>query len=273
MNADKLFSGKFAGWMTPSAPPLWLFVHVPKTAGSSLVSDIAEMLPPYKSLHIDHLNRAKPGPEQFDDVVSAFLVENQAKPFRFASGHVLHRHWARIVQAVPGTRLFTMLREPVARLVSDYLYQRSSMHPLHEEVRAKVPSFDAFLELKGPRNRQARHLVPKRMIDAGDVAGGIDFLRKRYAFVGIQERYDLGFRALTTLLGQPARPAARKRVNDESAEEKAEALARAADPAVRARMLELNAMDFALYDHAAAAWAEIAAPLEKFLDRQEARAA
>lgn len=253
-------------------------MHVPKTAGSSLGTELAALLPPYANIHIDRTDRAdrsRTAPERYDDATEAFLAGHAERPFRFASGHLQFRHVKRITEAVPGTRLFTMLREPVARLVSDYLYQRSPMHPLAEEVRARIPDFAAFVELKGQRNRIARHLLPPKVVQEGDVPAALDMLRNRYALIGVQERYELGFRALTAMLtGQPALPSAeRKRVNDGAAEEKARVMEALRDPALQARIVELNGFDLGVHAALAADWDRIAVPLSEWLDLRAAAAA
>jgi hypothetical protein len=270
-----LFSGRFEAWVEEAAPPpLWLFVHVPKTAGSSLGAEIGAALPPWRNLAIDHLDRSRPAPARYDSVVEAAIADHAAAPFRFASGHLQQRHVARLVAGIPGTRVFTLLREPVARLVSDYLYQRSPLHPLAEEVRRRVPNFDAFLELPGQRNRAARHLVPAAVLEAGDAQTAIAHLEAHYAFVGVQERYALGFRALCALLRIPHRaPTARVRVNEAAAEERDAIRARLADPALAARIAAAQALDLALYRHVAARWEAIAAPLEHWLAAREFRSA
>lgn len=277
--ARHLLAGRFDAWAAPGPPPpLWLFVHVPKTAGSSLGTELATLLPPYQNIHIDsqdRRDRSRTAPERYDDATEAFLAEHAQRPFRFASGHLQFRHVRRIVEAVPGTRLFTMLREPVSRLVSDYLYQLSPMHPLADEVRARIPDFAAFVELKGQRNRIARHLVPPKLVAEGNVAAALEMLGKRFAFIGIQEQYELGFRALTALLtGTARRPAAeRKRVNDAAAAEKAAVMRALQDPALRARIAELNAFDLGVHAGLAADWARIAGPLGAWLDARESAAA
>ncbi len=264
-----LLAGRFDEWRQAAAmppPPLWLFVHVPKTAGSSLAAEVAAGIPPYRSLHIDHLDRSRNALARYDTAVEEALAAHAAAPFRFASGHVQQRHVARLVAGIPGTRLFSMLREPAARLVSDYLYQRSPMHPLAEEVKRRIPHFDAFLDLPGQRNRAARHLVPNAIVEAGDAAAAIAHLEANFAFIGVQERYALGFRALCAMLAIPHRvPTARIRVNSAAAAERAEIAASLADPRLAARIAAANALDMALYRHVAAAWDRIAAPLEAWL--------
>jgi hypothetical protein len=274
-NARRLLRGKFDIWLRDApVPPLWLFVHVPKTAGSSLASDLSGLTGAYRSIHIDHEDRSRTAQERFDDATAAFVAAQGAVPCRFASGHLQYRHVHRILGALPGTRLFTLLREPVARLVSDYLYQRSPMHPLSAEVRARIPDFAAFVELRGQQNRMARHLLPPRLVEAADIEGGLTILRNRYAFVGLQERYELGFRALATLVaGRPVRPSSRKRVNESAAAEKAEVMRALERPELRARIAELNALDLGLYAGIAAEWDAIAGPLAMWLDALERRVA
>lgn len=274
--AGDLLEGRFEDWLAPAAAaPLWLFVHVPKTAGSSLAAELAALLPPYRSIHIDHADRARSAAERYDEATAAFLAEQARAPARSASGHVQFRQVGAILRALPGTRLVTMLREPVARLVSDYLYQRSPMHPLAAEMRARVPDFAAFVELPGQRNRIARHLLPPRLVREGDAAAAADFLLRRYAFVGVQERYGLCFRALTALLcGRPHRPSAEpRRVNEAAAEERAAVREALRAPALRARIAALNGLDLGLHAAVAAGWERIAAPLAARLDAMEREAA
>jgi hypothetical protein len=269
MSLERLLAGDLAGWLADPPPAFWLFVHVPKTAGSSLTAELSQELTPYVSLHIDHLDRSRPGPVRFDAVVERFLAAQPARPPRFASGHILWRHASRIASERAGTALLTLLRDPVARHVSDYLYQRSAQHPLWREFQSKVPDFAAFLELPGPRNRAARHLLPEAMIRAGDPAAAIAHVRRHFAFVGVQEQYALAVRLLTARLGTARAPTARKRVNEEAAAERAATLAALQDPALRARLLADNAMDVALHRHFAAAWDRAAPALEAALAMQE----
>ncbi len=50
---------------------------------------------------------------------------------RSFSGHIRRPHIDFIQTELPGTRFFTLLREPVARVVSDYRYCLSPSHPTH----------------------------------------------------------------------------------------------------------------------------------------------
>jgi hypothetical protein len=238
---------------------LWLFVHVPKTAGSSLSGELARLAPPYHNIHIDHTDRSRPGPERFDLVVEGFLAEAATKPFRSASGHILHRHMEQIVAAIPGVKPVTMLRDPLKRVISDYRYQRSPMHPLSAEVIRKAPDFAAFLDLPGPRNRMAKHLVPLEMIRRERLEESVAYVMDRFAFVGLQEAYALSFRLLTALItGAPVQPTEKRRVNEEG---EAVELTPELEALARAR----NAVDCAIYEALAQRFAGIRSDLEAWL--------
>jgi hypothetical protein len=261
MALSLLFDGRFDDYVSAVREDarLWLFVHVPKTAGSSLGGELAALQPPYCNIHIDHLDRSKPGPERFDAAVDRFLVEARQREFHSASGHILNRHMEQINQALPGVRPLTMLRAPLSRLVSDYRYQRSPMHPLHEEVAKRTPDLESFLHLPGQRNRTARHLAPADLVRREKVPECVDYVLERFAFVGLQEQYDLSFRALTTLISGRARsPEQKKRVNEDG--EKVDVTPDLAGLAAR-----LNPIDFAIYDALTARFAAIEAPLADWL--------
>ncbi len=262
-----LFEGRFEAYFAAAgAPaPLWLFVHVPKTAGSSLSTELARDLQPYHNIHIDHADRSRPALARFDEAVGRFLARHGQRPFRFASGHIHHRHAQEIKAAVPGLRMLTMLREPLSRLASDFLYQRSSMHPHAAEVRARVPGLAAFAALPGQRNRAARHLVPREIVMANDGAAAVAHVLSSYAFVGVQESYALGFQALTRLLGRERPPERRQRVNEAPDPARDEVARLLADPGFREEMEMANAVDFALYRHVSEAWGRIAGPLSAWL--------
>jgi len=238
------FEGRFDGYAAAArrGAGLWLFVHVPKTAGSSLSGELARLARPYHNIHIDHADRSRPGPDRFDAAVEAFLARAAETPFRSASGHILHRHVERIRAALPGiVRPVTMLRDPLARIVSDYRHQRSPMHPLSAEVIRRVPDFAAFVDLPGQRNRMARHLVPAELVRRERVEESVAHVMDRFAFVGLQERYALSFRTLTALVtGSPRAPTERRRVNEEG-----EAVE--LSPEVVRQVQARNALDFAIH--------------------------
>ena len=262
MRLPLLFEQKFDEYFATTSPghPLWLFVHVPKTAGSSLRAELAGMLRPEANIHIDHGDSTKPFRDRFDEAVANFIAEARQRPFRFASGHIDMAQVQRIRDALPDVRCVTMLRHPVARFVSDFRYQRSPMHPTHAEFRRRVPTLEDYVAFRSEWNKTARHLVPSALVDRGDAVSCIDHIMRTYDFVGIQEMYPLSFRTLTTLVGEPRLATQMLRVNEVTDANRVEL------SPVLAREIEANnLLDMAIYDTILDRFRMVRDPLRDYL--------
>lgn len=89
-----------------SSFPRLCFVHVPKTAGSSLNEFFSEIYGEFKL----------PAHTTID---YKFYTQAQLNEYLFYSGHCYWRDYRRLP---PDTRLFTVFRNPVARVISLYQY-------------------------------------------------------------------------------------------------------------------------------------------------------
>lgn len=175
MKLTDLYAGNFESYFTDAQAnhPLWLFVHVPKTAGSSLNGELQSIFSPSHHMFIDY---AKLDPSEatlsyeylFDQAVDRFIAMAQAKRFRYLTGHINASQVLRIVANVPNVRPITLLREPVSRFISDYRYQRSEMHPGHAEFREQYPTIQDYLRLEGDWNKTATSLLPPELWRTGD---------------------------------------------------------------------------------------------------------
>jgi hypothetical protein len=260
-----LFDGKFDEYFAQSAAgtPLWLFVHIPKTAGSSLTAELAEFLRPSQNIHIDRSDRgdlSRSYNERYDTAVADFVMQAKQRPFRFASGHIMEAQSARIRHALPDVRMITMLRQPVSRVVSDYRYQRTPMHPNHEEFKERMPTLSHYVEQLGESNKMTRFLVPRSIIASGDEARCINYVIENYVFVGLQEMYPICFQTLTTLLGRPSTPTVRKRVNEVSDDNPS-----SLTPELDRRIRELNRLDMAVYEAFLRSYRAIREPLIEYV--------
>jgi len=220
--------------------PLWLFVHVPKTAGSSLTVEAERLLTPSFNIDIDHTDTTRTYQARFDAAVQDFVARHAARPYRFATGHINARQVEMIRGGVRSLRCFTMLRHPIARLVSDYHYQRSSMNTAQAQFIATTPDLQTYVARRHVHNKIARSLAPPKMVEAGDVEGCVNHIMEAYAFVGLQEMYPIALRTLTTLMGEPRSPQARVRVNSEVADKQL-------SPGMEESLRELNAVDMGIY--------------------------
>jgi len=258
-----LYEGRFAAYFAAlaGADLLWLFVHVPKTAGSSFNAELTPLLKPNHHVLIDYAQTAvKSYHALYDEAVDRFIAEARGVTLRYATGHITGGHVERIKAALPQVRPVTLMRQPVARFISDYRYQRTPMHPGHETFRRDFPTIEDYLAQQGEWNKTATYLVPPSVRRAGEAAC-IDYVMNHYAFVGIQEMYPLSLRVMTTLAGNPARPGARHRVNAPNPENNVE-LTPELDRSIRAR----NALDLALYEAFARPLAAVRGELIAYLD-------
>jgi hypothetical protein len=240
-----LFEGRAGDFLRDAAfgTAPCIFVHVPKTAGTSLRAELAAILPPDINIHVDYTDTSRSFHDRIDDAVARFLEQAGPRGTRFASGHIVGRHVTRIAQQMPQARFITMLRDPVARVVSDFRHQRSPRHPGHEAFRARVPDLGAYAELRSETEKAAQHLLPREVLATRDASACIEHVMHRFAFVGIQEMYDLSFRTMTALAGRQQAPRLRANVNSD-ADDTAEI-----DATTAQRIRTLNPLDHALYTH------------------------
>jgi hypothetical protein len=257
-----LFAGDFDRYFAEAGrgDPLWLFVHVPKTAGSSIHAEMEAIHKPAANIAIDYTDTAKPYHVLLDEAVQRFITRHAEAPYRYASGHILARHTDAIGRAVPNLRAFTMLRNPISRIISDYRYQRSDMNVARATFIEKTPDFATYIARPFVHNKTALALVPRPIVLAGDAEAAIDHVMKTYAFVGLQEMYPVGLRALTTLMGHPRAAEAKVRVNPASDENRV-VLTKDEDAALR----KLNAVDVALVQAFTQKWRAIRDDLRAYL--------
>lgn len=228
-----------------SPDALWLFLHIPKTAGSSLSAELNEHVPPYRNIHLSEAEYRRTDLTgrafwaQLDRAVDSLLADEPAAHFRSASGHMLAHQAERIRAAIPRTRLVTFVRDPVSRVVSDYRYQRSAMHPAHVEFAARYPRLGDYVEA-AERNKMYSHLS---LFDDEPVDALIARVAATFAFVGAVELYEMSFDLLMRLVGVQAEPRHHERVGEH--DEREEAL----DEAMEAAILARNDADAAIFRH------------------------
>lgn len=179
-----------------------LFVHVPKTAGSTLNWILRWQ---YRRDERCVLRRIFTRLDLPLEEYANLLPERREK-LRIISAHMafgLHDH-------IPGaTTYVSILREPAARVVSAYYHmRRQRSHPLHEQATAlDLPQFLASGVYLDGDNGQVR-----RLSGVGDAVGfgecGQDALElalrnvhDHFAFVGLTERFDESLLILREKLG------------------------------------------------------------------------
>lgn len=244
MSLAGLLDGDIHHYLTAQADrpgALWLFVHIPKTAGSSFRAELARRLQPERNIVVDYTDETTPFHQRLQAAVQGFAEEMNPAGVRFASGHIFRRHAAFIAEQHPDVRPLTMLRNPVARVVSDFRYARTPAHPPYREFIRQFPTFEAYVESPASQNKIHEFL---RRTPSDSVESVIADIENSFSFVGLTEMYYLSCRVLFTLLGDARNPSVYERRTEASDDNAIPDL-----DALKPRIRALNARDIAIYDH------------------------
>jgi hypothetical protein len=213
--------------------PPWLFVHIPETVGHLVREVLADILQP------EHTVTAamETGRVDYDTAMSRQLQKfEQSEEFRkcrFVSGH-FKVFQLDVIPALAKCRLATILRDPVDRLLADYLAQSGD----------RRPSAQQFLEFaKNPSNQNIylQFLCPRNMWKPGEC---VEFIQKRFDFIGIVEDLPMTVKMFYALHGARHRGSISGR-EETSCEFTREDLA----PDLIRLVSQLNAADYHIFRH------------------------
>jgi Sulfotransferase family len=163
-----------------------VFMHIPKTAGTTLASSLKWNYPPHLTLHYDLLGRMK-------DIEK--IPTEELSSARLFIGHLpygVHRYIPRPCEYV------TVLREPVARVISAYKYiRRTAHHGLHDRVVGDHIGLEEFIETFWVDKRISRQTRQLCELHNGPLNPEDLLLAKRnlesFLVVGLTERFEETF--------------------------------------------------------------------------------
>lgn len=216
-----------------------IFLHLPKTAGTTLNGILARQYAGQTAYAIKS-DRLEANIESFKTQAA-----DARHRIRLLLGHQafgLHGYLA------PGARYITVIREPVARVISHYHYVRSHRHPkfieaieserldLHKYVTSTISG-----ELENGQTRWIAGILDDRELTSADYDRAIANIEAHFDWVGVTERFDESLVDLAFKFGWP-RVYYRKR-NVGAGEPRPPA----ADVVQAIR--ERNRFDVLLYDH------------------------
>lgn len=224
-----------------------LVCHVPKTAGTALKELVRQHAPDTCFAYDRQLSLVDPDL----DFITGF---RRCPPPSVVMGHFsFGAH--RFLRVPP--RYAIVLREPVARVVSLYRYQRSlpdSPFAGHFNGDASLRGFVGSGITEMTNNHMCR-IVAGVAPDVGKVIEGswlldcaLHNLERFFGLVGLHERIDAFTASLCRTMQWPDSPLTRHNVTDGEYP--------AMDDATMDLLLERNALDIALYDHACKALGE-----------------
>lgn len=194
--------------------PLNVFIHIPKTAGSSFRHTIEANIPERERVAI---YRARP--RTLDECV--LDVREKLKRANIVYGHFE----ARIHELVEREcRYFTILREPVDRVLSLYKYIKYDFpaHPLHAQFNAGVTLADWLTFKPAIASNMATKLLSGRNprtdeLSRADMIRAISMLESMPAFA-LQENYDEGVTRICRAIELPPPREVRNRSSLSNAE-------------------------------------------------------
>lgn len=217
MSFADLSSRHLSDYLTSERDPdaFWLFLHIPKTAGSSFSEELASRVPPYSNIFVDYSDEETPFDQRLDHAVERFLQRQAVAPFHSASGHLPFPLCDKIRRHIPNTKLVTFLRDPVARVVSDFRYQRTPLHPPFETFKEQFPTLMDYVASPDSQNKMAQFMAWQS--DDGDAA--LEARLNDFAFIGLLEMYPMSFGCIFDLMGHPGQlPQVHRRQTPQSAD-------------------------------------------------------
>jgi hypothetical protein len=163
-----------------------IFLHIPKTAGTTLNRIIEWQYNPLSIFTMDPY-RIRATPERLKQ-----LPEARRRRLRMVRGHFYYGIHEFLSQ---GATYITMLREPVARFLSAYYFlQRRPLHPMHRKVKSEKIGVEDFIRLTPHRQNLQCSLI------AGIKSNGKceertlelakEHLAKTFSVVGLSERFE-----------------------------------------------------------------------------------
>jgi hypothetical protein len=232
-----------------SEQPIAVFVHVPKTAGTTFRIAVEKHLGPERILW-DY------GPDSA--VTSAVVKEllyakrqigplrKAAAKFDFVSGHFNSMQWRQIL---PDGRQFAFLRDPVQRVVSLFNHLRTHDNP--ELNKMSLYDWVAGNHSMQADNHQVRIIgsveVPFGKVGVAELERAKSILDSEFDTVGITERFDESFLLIRKRLGWDGMFYVSKNKLRRSVDKAYEL-----DERTVALIRERNKWDIQLYEYAAA---------------------
>ena len=229
-----------------SGDPAVIFLHIPKTGGTTLQHILQRCYPPNQICTFKDANRQN----QIDNFKA--LATGKRKAYQLIQGHLhfgFHRH-------LPGDSIYiTLLREPIARTLSFYYYARShSDHYLYSSLTNDHVDLRTLLREHTATTHELFNLQTsmiagdewndsERPADRVALQRAKENLKNRFV-VGLTEEFDASLRLMSQRFGWNVKSYTKKNVTRRKPRNDT------LDAETLALLREANALDIELYQFA-----------------------
>ena len=192
---------------------LCVFIHIPKTAGSSFSTELSKLRAPYHNIHRRYFGEDVVTFSRIEDEIASIAADTAFATAGSCSGHFSWLQAQPIRDARPDARFVTFLRDPVQRVISDYRYARTPAHPTYRQFITRYPDIETYVAARESQDKMARFVLTPDDRTREEIEAALDL---RYAFVGILELYAMSFNILSRLLGKNQLPVEHKRKTEQT---------------------------------------------------------
>lgn len=181
-----------------------VFIHIPKTAGSTFKYILKQLYANDEWLYLKNW-RWTDWRQPFDEIRKAFSLSQPEVIY----GHL---HFGGIQEIIgKPVKYFTIMREPVNRVISGYfhLLRDTRFQELHDISKMSMKSLMESGLYSDLDNGQVRRLsgvantVPYGAIGPEHLQQALDNIEKHFLFVGLTERFDESIVLMSRALGWP----------------------------------------------------------------------
>ncbi len=190
---DRFAPGRVAENTYRAAADTMLFVHIPKTAGVSVGRSLREAFDQFHGVEWDDIQKS------FRRATRAALyAQTRSKTRQVIMGHY---GWPQVQiwrnNEIP-VKCGTIFRDPVARVISNYNYNRSSAHPANASFSNRFPTLESYVK-KLPLDVQLTQAIG--LFDSFETV--LSKLLAHYTFLGATEHLSASLRHLGHSHGLP----------------------------------------------------------------------
>ncbi|HXZ92805.1 MAG TPA: sulfotransferase family 2 domain-containing protein [Burkholderiales bacterium] len=203
--------------------PLLVFLHIPKTGGTTLVTMLAQRYAPetIRKIMMRGMSLIVPPREKASgSLISASKIRRLKRALRDPERvRLIHGHFDLSLERLLPSRasLFTILRDPVERAISHYYhYRRQSNDPANGlAMRSTLAEWVSARGLVEMDNGQTRRLAGEMRLPVGRVSERMlekakENLASKFSVIGLTERFEESQVLLSRAFGwRYTRPAVR----------------------------------------------------------------